>query len=119
MPREFLQIRTNTLLAVQGTGLAIADIDGDGLPDIITGKRYWAHGPTGDPDSDGPAVLYWFGMKTNAAGDPIFVPHLIGSDSGVGTQIATGDLNGDGKVDIAVANKKGVFIYFQRSAAVR
>ena len=30
------------------TVLNIADWDGDGLPDIVTGKRFWAHGPTGD-----------------------------------------------------------------------
>ena len=26
----------------------IHDFNGDGLPDILTGKRWWAHGPTGD-----------------------------------------------------------------------
>ena len=26
------------------------DSDGDGLKDIITGKRFWAHGPTGDAE---------------------------------------------------------------------
>ena len=28
--------------------------------DIVTGKRYWAHGAHGDVDPGAPAVLYWF-----------------------------------------------------------
>ena len=27
----------------------LIDVDRDGLKDIITGKCFWAHGPTGDP----------------------------------------------------------------------
>ena len=45
-----------------------------------------------------------------------FTPHKIDDDSGVGTQFAVGDLNGDGKPDVAVANKKGVFIFVQEPA---
>ena len=38
----------------QPHSLALADIDGDGLMDIVTGKRFWAHGKNGpDPESDG------------------------------------------------------------------
>ena len=45
----------------QPHALALADMDGDGLKDIVTGKRFWAHGKNGpDPDSNGAAVLYWF-----------------------------------------------------------
>jgi len=42
-----------------------------------------------------------------------FIPHLIDDDSGVGTQVTAGDLNKDGKPDIIVANKKGVFVFIQ------
>ena len=38
----------------------LVDMDNDGLKDIITGKRYWAHGPKADPEPNAPAVLYWF-----------------------------------------------------------
>ena len=46
----------------QPHALFLADMDGDGLMDIVTGKRFWAHGKNGpDPESDSaPAVLYWF-----------------------------------------------------------
>ncbi len=38
----------------------------------------------------------------------------LDEDSGLGTQFDTADLNGDGKVDIAGANKKGVFVFTQK-----
>ena len=31
----------------QTHSLCLADINGDGLPDFVTGKRWWAHGPSG------------------------------------------------------------------------
>jgi hypothetical protein len=93
--------------------LAMADLDGDGIPDLVSGKRFWAHGPAGDVEPNAPAVLYWFKL-TRGAGGADFVPQLIDSDSGVGMQIAVGDLDGDGKAaDLAVSNKKGAFVFVQ------
>jgi hypothetical protein len=94
--------------------LALADIDGDGLLDIVTGKRRWAHGPQGDPEPNAPPVLYWFQLVRDGSGSATFVPHLIDDDSGVGTQVTVGDLDGDGRPDIAVANKRGVFTFTQK-----
>jgi hypothetical protein len=37
----------------------LADIDGDGLKDIVTGKTYWSH-HTQSPMWDAGAVVYWF-----------------------------------------------------------
>ena len=88
----------------------LADIDGDGLLDIITGKRFWAHGPKGDQEPGAPAVLYWFGL-TRKAGKVEYIPHQIDDNSGVGTQVAAGDVNGDGLLDIVVGNKKGAFVH--------
>ena len=99
--------------------VAIADINGDGLPDIVTGKRHWAHGPEGDVDPNAPSVLYWFEAKKNASapGGVEFVAHQIDDDSGVGTQVVVADLNGDKKPDIVVGNKKGVFVFIQTDSA--
>jgi len=94
--------------------LAAADIDGDGLTDVVTGKRRWAHGPTGDPEPDAPPVLYWFRLVRDGQGGATFEPHLVDDDSGVGTQVTVADLNGDGKPDIVVANKRGVFAFRQQ-----
>ncbi|MGE3310742.1 MAG: FG-GAP repeat domain-containing protein [Limisphaerales bacterium] len=89
----------------------LKDVNGDGLMDIVTGKRFWAHGPTGDPEPGAPAVLYWFQLVRNADRSVDFIPHRIDDDSGVGTQVLATDVNGDGLPDIVVGNKKGVFVH--------
>ncbi|MFP6887771.1 MAG: FG-GAP repeat protein, partial [Opitutales bacterium] len=40
-----------------------------------------------------------------------YVPHLIDDDSGVGTQVAAIDVNGDDLLDMVVGNKKGAFVH--------
>jgi hypothetical protein len=88
------------------------DINGDGLKDLVTGKRWWSHGRS-EPGSDKPAVLYWFEAKRGADGMTGFIPHQIDDDSGIGTQFVVDDFNGDKLPDIVVANKKGVFVFEQ------
>src|SRR5690606_19275646 len=38
----------------------LVDIDGDGVKDVVTGKRWWSHGDEGDPDLNSRPWLYWF-----------------------------------------------------------
>ena len=86
----------------------------DGVKDIVTGKRYFAHNGH-DPGGKAPAVLYWFELRrTGKAGGAKFIPHKIDDDSGVGTQFEVADMNGDKKLDIITANKKGVYVFLQR-----
>ena len=104
-------VTTSHLRCSQMHAMELADMNGDGLQDFITGKRFWAHGPTGDKEPGAPAVLLWFELQRPGKGKVAFVPHLIDDDSGVGTQVTTGDLNGDGRPDVVVANKKGIFVH--------
>jgi len=90
----------------------LVDMDGDGLKDIVTGKRFWSHGRMGDPDRDSPAVLYWFKLVRGPDKIVEFVPHQIDDSSGVGTQIVAARCNDRKYPDIVVGNKRGTF-YFQ------
>jgi len=87
--------------------LEMADIDRDGIDDIVTGKRFWAHGGR-DPGGHDPAVSYWF-KTVREEGKVRFIPYPIDGNSGVGTQVIVSDLNGDSWLDIVVGNKKGTF----------
>ena len=89
------------------------DIDGDGLKNLVTDKRFWAHGPKGDPGSSEPAVLYWLRANRGPDGRVTFTPYLIHTDSGVGLHFAIADTNRDGAPDIVTSNKKGVFLFEQ------
>src|SRR6266487_5580899 len=65
-------------------GATSADVDGDGLPDFITGKRFWSHLDTFiDPDPQGAPVLYVYRTVRNAKapGGAEFVPELINPQS--------------------------------------
>ena len=97
--------------------LCLVDMDGDGLKDIVTGKRWWAHGPKGDVDPGAPAVLYWFQLTRSPEG-VVYIPHKIDDDSGVGTQFAVGDINGDAHPDIVIGNKKGGYVFLQEVKTV-
>jgi hypothetical protein len=90
--------------------LALADVNNDGYPDLITGKRYYAHN-NHDPGAEEPSVLYWFEYKPGKL--PSWIPHLIDNNSGVGLQVVATGINNDKLTDIVVSNKKGVFVFEQ------
>ena len=94
-----------------------ADLDGDGIPDLIVGKRLYSHLESYlDPDPYGPAVLYWYRTVRNpkAEGGAEFVPELIHNRSGVGSHFAAVDLNHDGALDIITSTNKGTFIFWNQ-----
>lgn len=92
------------------------DINGDGQKDLITGKRWWAHGPNGDIDPNAAPVLVWIEIKKQPGAAPQFIVHQIDDASGIGTQFTVADVNGDGAPDIVVSNKRGVFVFEQMRA---
>lgn len=98
----------------QTHALLFVDVNGDGRKDLVTGKRYYAHNG-GDPGANDPVVMYWYEIERTKDG-PKFIPHeiLAGRDTGIGTQFMTADINGDGLLDIALSNKKGVNILLQK-----
>lgn len=102
----------------QPHALAIADLDGDGLQDIVVGKRRWAHGPKGDIEPMAEPVLYWFKLVRGAAGAR-FEPHLIDRESGVGVQVTAADVNGDGRPDVLTVSKLGTFLFINQPGKTR
>lgn len=106
-------VRTTTSETVSQTHSNIlADLNHDGKPDFIVGKRWLAHHDSNDPGTNDPAYLIWFESTPKTA--PYWIEHEIDSDSGAGLNITVDDMNKDKKPDIIIANKKGVFVFLNR-----
>ncbi len=109
-----------------------ADLDGDGKPELITGKRLRGHGD-GDDGWKEPIGIYYYTWDGKA-----FTRHTISESpgiagafgaknanaelqlrgaAGIGMQINVRDLNGDGRPDIAVAGKSGTYILMNQPDA--
>jgi hypothetical protein len=95
--------------------VALADIDGDGLKDIVTGKTYYSHHKQ-SPMWDAGAVVYWFRL-VRRDGDVDWVPQQADDDSGIGRQISIVDVNSDGLPDMVLGGMKGCHVLTHHRAA--
>src|SRR5260370_42123355 len=91
-------------------------MNGDGEKDLVTGKRWWAHGPHGDDFPNVAPVIVWFEIHKKKGEAPQFIPHLISESlgTGIGTQFLVTDFDGDKIPDIVLSNKKGTNVLLQR-----
>ncbi|MFK8114372.1 MAG: PVC-type heme-binding CxxCH protein [Rubripirellula sp.] len=96
--------------------VALADIDGDGLKDIITGKTYWSHHKQ-SPMWDAGAVVYWFKLVRNKDGVD-WIPHKADGEAGIGRQISIVDVNNDKLPDIVVGGMLGSHVLTHKSKSV-
>jgi hypothetical protein len=101
-------------------GSTCADMDGDGVPDFVVGKRFFSHQESyTDPDPLGAPVLYVYKTVRNktAPGGAEFVPELVHNVSGAGSQLVAIDLNKDGANDIITGTELGAFVFFGKPRA--
>jgi hypothetical protein len=89
--------------------LKMVDIDGDGEPELLAGKRYRGHSGN-DPGSYDPLVIYYYKIDRATAHFTRY-PISVNGQAGAGTQFVAEDLDGDGDIDIATAGKTGVTFF--------
>lgn len=86
------------------------DLDGDGQPELVTGKRYRAHcgNDPGDFDDLG---IYYFKWNGESFSKQIIDYGPPGVGKGCGIAFAIADLTGNGRLDIVAPGKDGLYFY--------
>ena len=103
----------------QSHAMTLADLTGDGRPELVAGKRLYAHNGR-DPGEREPLGVYWYEYVRN--GDHWdWIRHIIdyGGLTGGGMQIPVLDLDGDGDLDIVVAGKSGLYLFENLSVTAK
>lgn len=95
----------------QGHALAWEDVDNDGAPELITGKRYYAHsGRDSGANDDITVQFYDWNQKTRTWAKHLISTAPAGEGPGIGLQIRVHDLDDNGWKDIVVPGKSGTHI---------
>ncbi|HEY3330598.1 MAG TPA: VCBS repeat-containing protein [Capsulimonadaceae bacterium] len=88
-----------------------ADIDGDGQPELVTGKRHRAHNgnEAGEADDLG---IYYFKWNGESFSKQVisYGPHGEGAGCGIFFWLA--DLRGTGRLDLVAPGKDGLHIFY-------
>jgi hypothetical protein len=93
--------------------MALADLDNDGKPELITGKRWRAH-PEGDPGVNDPVGLYYYEINGGkfARHDLDYGPGE--TSAGTGIYLWIEDLNRDGWKDIVAPGKGALYVFWNK-----
>ena len=87
------------------------DLDGDGVCELVTGKRYRAH-PRSDPGDFDPVGIYYFKWTGEGFAKQVidWGPTREGTGCGIHFQVA--DLRGSGRLDIVAPGKDGLYVLY-------
>ncbi|MBM4042723.1 MAG: VCBS repeat-containing protein [Planctomycetes bacterium] len=98
--------------------LVWADIDGDGKPELITGKRYRAHCGH-DPGEYDPYGIYYFKWTGESFVKQVvdYGPVRQAQGCGIAFEVVDIDRSGDGLLDIVAPGKDGLFLFRNRGFA--
>jgi hypothetical protein len=110
MGKEPRQSRYGVLFT-EPHSVALADMDGDGLKDIVTGRTFYSHHKQ-SPMWDAGAVVYWFKLVRTKDGVD-WLPQQIDGVSGIGRQLSVADVNGDRVPDLVVGGMVGSHVLVQ------
>ncbi|MEK7795005.1 MAG: VCBS repeat-containing protein [Candidatus Hydrogenedentota bacterium] len=93
----------------------LVDLDKDGAPELVTGKRWRAH-PEGDPGVDDPVGLYYYEINGGA-----FERHILdfgdpASHSGTGIYLWVADVDGNSWPDICAPGKEGLDLFLNQGS---
>jgi putative membrane-bound dehydrogenase-like protein len=122
------------VLFTEPHAVALFDMDGDGLKDIVTGKTYWSHHRQ-SPMWDAGAVVYWFKLSRGSGvggqgsekkpstidSQPStvdWIPYLADGESGIGRQLNIADVDGDKLPEIIAGGMVGAHVLRHRAKKV-
>lgn len=111
--------------------MLLEDLDGDGRPELITGKQLLAHNG-GDVGGFDPVFVYYYTFRNGRFQrhilsysylEPYFTTDKNGPPPnyviGVGMRLSAGDLDGNGYKDVVVACRTGLYVFFNKGYPTR